>query len=212
MIRFDNVRFRYGSKTILEDLSFAAEPGKCTVLAGPNGIGKSTALALAAGALLPCAGAVIREGEVGYSPQEVTLFSDLSVLDNLKFFASLRGAAVPERTFLPVAPVLRKKVSKLSGGMQKRVSIVCAELGNPENLLLDEPCIGLDIAAQDMLFTQIEVWKKQGCSILYAAHNAAEIAAVCDRLVLLGSGRCRILERSEIDDFDSVLHTWIENG
>ena len=69
MISFQNVTFRYGSRVILKDVSFTAQPGTCTVLAGPNGIGKSTALALAAGALRPRSGKITREGRLGYAPQ-----------------------------------------------------------------------------------------------------------------------------------------------
>ena len=69
MISFQNVTFRYGRRVILKELSFTAERGQCTVLAGPNGIGKSTALALAAGALRPNAGSIHRSGRLGYAPR-----------------------------------------------------------------------------------------------------------------------------------------------
>lgn len=210
MITFSSVCFCYGSRVILDNLSFTAEPGKCTVLAGANGIGKSTALALAAGTMQPRSGRIRRSGAVGYAPQEPTLFSDLSARDNLKFFAKLRGAQVPDRPFLPLDSAGRKRVGKLSGGMQKRVSLVCADLGSPEILLLDEPCIGLDIAAQKLLFEQIQVWKQQGRCILYAGHNAEEIASVCDRLVLLRTHECKILSRPDIPDFGTTLREWIE--
>lgn len=257
MIEFKNVSFRYGSRVILDQVSFTAEPGQCTVLAGPNGIGKSTAIALAAGALKCDSGEVKCSGSLGYAPQEVALFSDLSVEDNLKFFANLRGVAVPKETFLPLdrsrgnaenrsgsssspgttslgtsstsgtepsgevsslkAKILGffhpvKKVENLSGGMQKRVSLVCADLGSPEVLLLDEPCIGLDIAAQKILFQQIEKWKLEGRCILYAGHNAAEIATICDRLVLLRRHEHKVLERAEISSFEEVLQDWIEGS
>ena len=102
MISFQNVTFRYGSRVILKDVSFTAQPGTCTVLAGPNGIGKSTALALAAGALRPRSGKIIREGKLGYSPQEAAVLPDLNVKDNLRFFAGLCRAPLPENPFLPL--------------------------------------------------------------------------------------------------------------
>lgn len=210
MIQFDNVCFRYGSRVILDNLSFTAEPGKCTVLAGPNGIGKSTALALAAGALKPRSGRIRCKGTVGYAPQEPALFSDLSAKDNLKFFASLHGAHVPRTPWLPLDGAGRKRVGKLSGGMQKRVSLVCADLGNPAILLLDEPCIGLDIAAQKLLFARIAQWKQEGRCILYAGHNAAELEEICDRLILLRTHESRTLDRNAIGNFDLTLRTWIE--
>lgn len=209
MIEFHNVSFRYGSRVILEGLTFTAEPGMCTVLAGPNGIGKSTALSLAAGVLKPKSGNVYTWGRVGYAPQEAALFEDLSVRDNLKFFASLRGAAIPKEPFLPLSDARNKRVGKLSGGMQKRVSLVCADLGSPEILLLDEPCIGLDIAAQKLLFQQIHRWKQEGRTILYTGHNAAELTEICDRLVLLRTNEHKVLNRQEIASFDETLQEWI---
>lgn len=210
MITFSNVTFQYGKRVILDRLSFTAEAGMCTVLAGPNGIGKSTALALAAGALAPKSGSITCQGTVGYCPQEAALFSDLSVRDNLRFFAGLRHANIPSAPFLPLDSAGNKRVGKLSGGMQKRVSLVCADLGGPDILLLDEPCIGLDIAAQKLLFQQIAQWKAQGRCILYAGHNAAEIETVCDRLVLLHTHESRILNRRDIQNFDATLRQWIE--
>lgn len=209
MIAFEDVTFRYGKRVIFKELSFTAQPGQCTVLAGPNGIGKSTCLALAAGALSPKNGRILRTGRLGYAPQEATVLPDLSVRDNLKFFAALCHAAIPEEPFLPLDPAGKKRVGKLSGGMQKRLSLVCAALGDPEILLLDEPCIGLDVAAQELLFRQIGHWKQQGKCILYAGHNAAELEAVCDRLVLLGDGKHLVLEREEISDLEGLLSQWI---
>lgn len=209
MIAFQNVTFRYGSRVILKDLTFTAEAGQCTVLAGPNGIGKSTALALAAGALRQRSGKIRREGTLGYAPQEATVLPDLNVRDNLKFFAGLCHAPIPQEPFLPLADAGNKRVGKLSGGMQKRLSLVCAALGDPDILLLDEPCIGLDIAAQELLFEQIRRWKQQGRCILYAGHNASELETVCDRLVLLRGQDYRVLERAEIQDFGATLSQWI---
>ena len=209
MISFQNVSFRYGSRVILQELSFTAEPGQCTVLAGSNGIGKSTALSLAAGVLKPKSGKILREGRIGYAPQEAAVLNDLNVKDNLKFFAGLCHGSIPREPFLTLDGAGRKRVGRLSGGMQKRLSLVCAGLGEPEILLLDEPCIGLDVAAQKLLFEQIGRWKQQGRCILYAGHNPAELEAVCDRLVLLGTREYRVLEREQIPDFAAVLEQWI---
>ena len=205
MIEFDAVCFGYGSKKVVKDLSFVAEPGKCTVLAGPNGVGKTTALALAAGALRPDSGHIRRDGKLGYAPQEAALFEDLSVRDNLKFFARVCNVPVPTRFCLPIGDVLRKKVGKLSGGMRKRVSIVCADLGCPPILLLDEPCAGLDAAAQQMLLAQIGKWKQEGRCILYVGHDPEELRAVCDRLVLMTGEKTTVLDADRLSDLPALL-------
>ncbi len=189
MITFETVSFFYGKRPIVENLSFRADAGECLVLAGPNGVGKSTVLALAAGALAPKGGRVLRQADVGFIPQEPALFSDLSVKDNLRFFASLRGTALPEHFCLPIEDVLLHPVGKLSGGMQKRVSIVCADLGAPKLMILDEPCAGLDLNAQTMLADLIAQWKRDGRCILYTGHDPYELAQVGNRLLFLdGSG------------------------
>lgn len=208
MIRFEQVTFRYGKRVVLDGLSFTAEPGQCTVLAGPNGIGKSTALALAAGALKPHSGTIHRSGSIGYAPQDAVLFPDLSVRDNLRFFASARSVKIPAEPFLPLE-ASRKHVGKLSGGMQKRVSLVCASLGDPQILLLDEPCIGLDMQAQQLLFERIATWKQEGRCILYVGHNPEEIEAVADRLVLLGQGCSRTVDRKTVPALGALLRQWI---
>lgn len=209
MIEFDKVSFRYGSKTVVDDLSFTAPDGCCTVLAGPNGIGKSTVLALAAGVLRPRSGKIRRSGSFGYAPQEAGLFGDLSVKDNLRFFARAAGTRLPDRFFLPIEDFLGKRVSKLSGGMQQKVSLVCAGLGEPACLLLDEPCAGLDLQAKELLFSQIAAWKQQGRCILYVAHDPEEIDAVCDRLVLLGENGAAVSDRESIPDLAQFLKSGI---
>lgn len=207
MIEFNDVCFGYGSKKVVKNLSFVAEPGKCTVLAGPNGVGKSTVLALAAGALRPDSGHIRRSGRLGYAPQEAALFEDLSVKDNLKFFARVCNVPIPSGFCLPIGDVLRKKVGKLSGGMRKRVSIVCADLGAPLILLLDEPCAGLDVASQQMLLAQISKWKQEGRCILYAGHDPEELRAVCDRLVLMNGEHTTVLDPGEVEDLPALLRS-----
>lgn len=183
MIEFKNVSFSYGSKAVINDLSFTVNEGECFVIAGENGAGKSTALALAAGILRPDSGTVTVTGSIGYAPQQPTLFEDLTVLDNLRFFARLRGVSVPDEFFLPISGFLKKPVGKLSGGMKKRVSLVCAGIGSPDVMLLDEPASALDAQSQSLLRDRVLSWKSEGKCILYVGHDLKELEAVGDRLV-----------------------------
>lgn len=207
---FDQVCLSFGRHEVLRDLSFGASPGECVVFAGPNGAGKSTALALAAGILKPDSGEVRFPGTAAYVPQDIALFEDLDVIDNLRFFARLQNAAVPEKFPLPIDEVLHKRVSRLSGGMKKRVSIDCALLGTPPLVLLDEPCASLDLAARDELTALVEELKREKRTVLYAGHDPVELERICDRLVLLGNGQYRVLEREEIgQSMEACLRQWL---
>lgn len=203
MIAFENVNFSYGKKSVIRNLSFTAEAGECFAIAGENGVGKSTVLALAAGALKPRSGTIACDAPIGFIPQECALFPDLSVRDNLRFFAALRHVPVPQTFCLPIGDVLRKPVGKLSGGMQKRVSIVCADIGAPRLMILDEPCAGLDLNAQELLVQVIAQWKREGRCVLYTGHDPQELATVCDRLLFLEQDGAELL--SDVVDWASEI-------
>ena len=186
MITVSDLAFSYGKKTILNGLSFSAGPGECVAIIGSNGSGKSTTLSLITGALKPERGTISVEGRIGFIPQGTALFEDMTVEDNLRFFAGLFHASVPKSLPFGLSGDLKKRVSKLSGGRKKQVSIAAALLGDPENLLLDEPAAGLDLVYQQQLIDLLYELKKAGRAILYVGHNPLEYASVFDRLVLLG--------------------------
>lgn len=189
--------FSYGKRTVLERLSFSAGPGECLVLAGPNGSGKSTLLALLAGVLKPDSGEISVDGKVGYVPQGSALFEDMTVEQNLKFFAGLARCPLPPE--LPFGLDARRKdrVAKLSGGLKKQVSIACALLGDPQVILLDEPCAALDIRYRDELIALVREWKARGRTVLYAGHEPAEFYPFCDRLLFPG-GEPVLRSRAEL--------------
>ena len=198
MLTAKGLTFSYNRKPLLEGLSFSAASGECAVLAGPNGSGKSTALSLVAGVLKPDAGSANVTGRIGYVPQGIALFEDMSAADNLAFFADLAGVPVPKELPFGIGRYLKKKVSSLSGGTKKRVSIACALLGDPDNLLFDEPCAGLDVQYRDELIALILGLKKQGRSILYVGHEASEFSPFYDRMVFLGGAAPQVFEKAEL--------------
>ena len=192
-IAFENVSFSYGgrnSRTVLSEVSFEAERGECVVVAGSNGSGKSTLLSLAAGILRPTGGRIFRAGRVGYVPQGSALLEDATVAENLRFFADLVHADIPAPLPFEVAGWLGKRVSRLSGGMKKQVSIACAMAGDPDLFLLDEPCGALDIRFRDSLAGLITSWKQQGKTVLYIGHEPSEFASFCDRFLFMAKGKC----------------------
>lgn len=186
MITVENVCFSYGKRKIVNGLSFTAEPGECIVFAGHNGAGKSTALSVIAGILRPTQGAVNVQGRVGIVPQGSALFEDMSVGDNLRFFADLAGCSVPKELPFGVQRYEKMRVSRLSGGMKKQVSIACALLGDPGVLLLDEPCAALDVVYRTELIELICALKKEGRTVIYVGHEPMEFAAFYDKLIFFG--------------------------
>ena len=186
MIQVQNVCFSYGKRRILSNLSFEAKPGECVVFAGNNGAGKSTALSLIAQVLRPSSGTVSVRGSVGLIPQGTALFEDMSVQDNLSFFAKLSGCAVPEKLPFGVERYGKTKVSQLSGGMKKQVDIACALLGDPQVVLLDEPCAGLDVVYREELLELIGTLKCEGRTVIYVSHEPTEFAPIYDKLVFFG--------------------------
>ena len=119
MIQADGIRFSYGKGGLIRDLSFTAGPGECVVLTGPNGSGKSTLLSLIAGVLKPEAGSIRVEGRLSLVPQGTALFEDMTVEDNLLFFAGLTRSAVPKERPFDLDQYRKKKLSALSGGSRR---------------------------------------------------------------------------------------------
>lgn len=186
MIELKDISFSYGKKRILTNLSVSAAAGECIVFAGPNGSGKSTALSVMAGVLRPDSGSVSVRGAVGFAPQGTALFEDMTAGDNLKFFAGLRKCSVPKELPFGVGQYLGTRVSKLSGGMKKQVSIACALLGEPDIVLLDEPCESLDIEYREELVHLVSGIKSRGGAVVYVGHEPMEFAPFYDRLIFFG--------------------------
>ena len=200
MISAHHISFSYGRDALFRDLNFTVEPGECLVLTGPNGSGKSTLISLLAGILKPQEGEIRAQGLRSLIPQGSALFEDMSVQDNLLFFAGVRKVSVPETLPFDLEPYRHKKLADLSGGSKKRLSIACALLGDPRVLLFDEPCAGLDHPNRDNLIDWIKQLKEQGRSIVYAGHDPQEYVSFFDRVLFLGA-QAPVLREAE--DFAS---------
>ncbi|MBQ9992951.1 MAG: ATP-binding cassette domain-containing protein [Firmicutes bacterium] len=206
-----NICFSYGKKHVLQNLNLSVQNGECLVLAGPNGSGKSTALSIIAGAVKPSSGEVIADGRIGYVPQGNALFEDASVKDNLKFFAGLAGCTVPQKLCFGVERYAAQKVSALSGGMKKQVSIACALLAEPDIILFDEPCDSLDIGYRDEFIELVQGLKSRGKTIIYVGHDPLEFAAFYDKLLFLGSDPPRLFSRAELSGSSEHLEDFCIN-
>lgn len=188
MIEVKNIRKSYGKKLILRDISFKADFGDKIVIVGRNGCGKSTLLKILSGAMAPDSGSMnyfgknpIRDAGVfkndcGYLPQENPLIEDLSVLDNLRLWGYDKNK--PDEVLLEqfeLGDILKQKVSKLSGGMKRRVSLASTVIRHPRLLILDEPTAALDIYYKEDIAGWLGRYQKNGGIIILTTHEESEI-------------------------------------
>ncbi len=184
-IEVNQVSFSYGKKPVLSDISFCVREGECLAVVGANGRGKSTLLAILAGILKPKKGTAVCYEKTGYLPQNIALFEDMTVEDNLHFFAGLAKCDLPESLPFRLDDKRKERVSRLSVGQKRQVSIACALLGEPKVLLLDEPAAGLDVEYREELMQLLKEKKEAGCTILYVGHEPLELADICDQFLFL---------------------------
>jgi len=207
VVRVENLVKRYGSKTALENVSFAIEKPMLCSLLGPNGAGKSTLLSILAGVLKPTSGVVLVKGLepwdrrvkklVGYMPQDYGLYSKLSGWDNIAFYARLSGIPLSEARaraaeladLLGLREHLRELVGKYSGGMKRKLSLIIALLHNPEILLLDEPTTGLDPGVRRDVWSILEKLRREGRTVIFATHYAEEADRLSDHVIVIDQGR-----------------------
>ena len=201
-----DLRFAYGQQPVLEDVNLQVAAGEIYGVVGADGAGKTTLLQLAVGQLSPQGGQITVLGrdaadpalrdEIAYMPQGFGLYRDLSVQENLDFFADLhdlarveagsRIADLLERTGL--AGFEDRRANNLSGGMMQKLALACALVSRPRAMVLDEPTTGVDPVSRRAFWRLLNGVRAEGVAILYATANMDE-AERCDRVGLLSAGR-----------------------
>jgi len=201
-VEVSGLRVVRGGTEVLHELTFAISPGEVTGLLGPSGCGKTTLMRAIVGVQRIAGGTVLVFGEragaatlrsrIGYVTQAVSVYDDLTVEENLRFFASVLGidhGRVPHYIGLVDLDAERGKVvSRLSGGQRSRVSLAVALLGEPELIVLDEPTVGLDPVLRQELWRTFHRLADEGAAVLVSSHVMDE-ANRCDRLLLMREGR-----------------------
>ncbi|MBL8418260.1 MAG: ATP-binding cassette domain-containing protein [Dechloromonas sp.] len=205
----DTLRKTYGGTEVVAGLSFAVEAGRCFGLLGPNGAGKTTTLRLCLGLTAPDSGAVSLNGytipadaqkaraRVGVVPQFDNLDPDFTCAENLLVFGRYFGmqdaairARIPELLeFASLSSKADARISSLSGGMKRRLTLARALVNDPDIVFLDEPTTGLDPQARHLIWDRLKQLKSAGKTLILTTHFMDEAERLCDTLIVIDHGR-----------------------
>jgi ABC-2 type transport system ATP-binding protein len=210
-IQFEAVTRRYGAVTAIEKLTFDVRDGEMFGLIGPDGAGKTTTIRLTGGLLTPDAGRIrvfgrdpVAEhraitGEVGYLSQRFSLYGDLTIDENIAFFAEIHGvkgyAAARDRLLdmTQLTPFRARRADRLSGGMKQKLALACTLVHEPRVLLLDEPTTGVDPVSRREFWKLLSEFLSRGLTIVMATPYLDE-AERCARVALLHEGHLLALD------------------
>lgn len=208
----DHIDLSFGSVHALNQIDFEVQDGELFGLIGPDGAGKSTLFRIMASLLVPDAGHCLMHGHdvvkdyrevrkiIGYMPGRFSLYMDLSVEENLAFYARVFGTSVEENyelireVYEQIAPFKKRLAGKLSGGMKQKLALSCALIHRPEILILDEPTTGVDAVSRREFWDMLRKIQKEGITIVVSTPYMDE-AEMCDRVGLIQKGR--LLEISD---------------
>ena len=224
-IKVENISKSFGKVKALDGISFEVERGELFGLIGPDGAGKTTLFRLLTTLLNPDEGRAEIDGfdivkdyhaireRVGYMPGRFSLYQDLTVEENLDFFAALFGVKVEDSydivapIYRQIEPFKRRRAGKLSGGMKQKLALSCALIHRPSVLFLDEPTTGVDAVSRSEFWDMLADLKHKGITILVSTPYMDE-ASRCDRVALCNEGRILGIDTpTDIDaGFDSPLY------
>lgn len=217
-----NIRKTYNKDSIIavDDISFEVEKGELFGLIGPDGAGKSSVFRMLTTLLLPDGGKAFVGGyevvkdykkirnHVGYMPGKFSLYQDLTVEENLNFFATIFNTTVEENyelikeIYVQIEPFKDRKAGKLSGGMKQKLALCCALIHKPKVLFLDEPTTGVDTVSRKEFWEMLKKLKHQGITILVSTPYMDE-ATMCERIALMQEGKIM-----SIDTPKNIINTY----
>lgn len=198
--------YNKGSIQAVKEVSFSVEKGELFGLIGPDGAGKTSIFRMLTTLLIPDSGTASVNGydiikdykiirnRVGYMPGKFSLYQDLTVEENLDFFATVFNTSIRENydlikdIYVQIEPFKTRRAGKLSGGMKQKLALCCALIHKPAVLFLDEPTTGVDVVSRREFWEMLKNLKKQGITILVSTPYMDE-ATLCDRIALIQTGK-----------------------
>ena len=216
MIEIKNVTKKYGKVIAVDNISFEVKNGEIVGLLGPNGAGKSTTMNMITGFIEPTEGTIIVDGydmskkpkkakrEIGYMPEGVPLYADMTVREFVKFMAEIKRVDKRERNVkvekiieqTGLKDVEKKLIKNLSRGYKQRVSMAGALVGEPKVLILDEPTVGLDPKQITEIRSLIKELGKTH-TIILSSHILSEVSQICQRVVIINKGKIIAVDTPE---------------
>ncbi len=224
-ILVENISKSYGNVKALSSVSFTVDGSELFGLIGPDGAGKSTLFRILTTLLVADEGTAQVAGyhvvndykkirkKVGYMPGRFSLYQDLSVEENLSFFATIFGTSIEENydlirdIYVQIEPFRKRLAGKLSGGMKQKLALCCALIHKPEVLFLDEPTTGVDAVSRKEFWEMLQQLKSKGIAILVSTPYMDE-ASLCDRIALIQNGEILTINTPEglISSYDEPLY------
>lgn len=231
MISCNNISKHYGKIQALKDVSFTANEGEIFGIIGPDGAGKTTLFRILTTLILPDDGSATVDGfdvvkdykeirkRVGYMPGRFSLYQDLTVEENLNFFATVFNTTIEENyhlikdIYIQIEPFKTRKAGKLSGGMKQKLALSCALIHKPTVLFLDEPTTGVDAVSRKEFWEMLQKLKHQGITIIVSTPYMDE-ASLCDRIALIQNGRFLKIDTPDsiVRQFEKTLWTVKSNN
>ncbi len=222
MVNLNNITKTYnkGSLLAVNDVSFSVEKGEIFGLIGPDGAGKTSIFRILTTLLLADKGSATVNGLdvvkdyrvirtcVGYMPGRFSLYQDLTVEENLGFFATLFGTTIRENydlirdIYVQIEPFKTRRAGKLSGGMKQKLALCCALIHKPVVLFLDEPTTGVDAVSRKEFWEMLKRLKAQGITILVSTPYMDE-AGLCDRIALIQTGKILSIDKPQ-----NIVHSY----
>ncbi len=222
LIKLESLVKKYNSRKVVDEIDFEIYEQEVLGIIGPNGAGKTTTIEMILGIRLPDSGEIYYwddkpKDNIGAQLQSVPFFPNMSVLNNLKLFATFYGKTFTNNELIDLlkkfklSDVIYSKADRLSGGQQKKLAIAMSIMHNPKVIFLDEPTAALDPRARQEIRELISDLANKNISVVFSSHDMEEVAKLSDRIVLINNGTIKdigspkeLLEKYDVSNLEKL--------